>query len=465
MQVSESIQDIILFHPGQHNRSRAKRMKNSDWKQAVETLVSSFTTTRTEEDAASSSASNDKQIEKSLKFLEEAHQNGLSDDTLTSLVSSLEHYCFLRASEEEGDCITDNDEMKIITKKYHLEEDTALLLLPICEFMVAGEDSSPPSSSSKKVTVFIQFVNFLLSHCLMGDEENETQTTFIEQAIEQRDEAILATVLEEDLFRFWEKIIAIIIHSIDGKSSSADETSFKQKEVGAGDVGGVVNSSSFTIDPDNPSGAIIAAGDFAAEKIYGGAKFLNQSLSNIIPSVTGGIETLGDFAKNNIQPDASKDSLTSQVGNDDDDDNDDKNPKKVDKGHGNDSKEITEDDIVAFTEASVQATDVFRSSTEALTSGIYNISSKGINNLSNNWKKNEIGKELCEQDELRESFAAIGKIGIATVGATLNVAEAIFNVTKAGKPYFPMIAMIGHIRVTKLIICTLTGPLEFSISL
>ncbi len=258
------------------------------------------------------------------------------------------------------------------------EED----LLPLCKILTSPEYSDSSYASSR--VDIIQFVNVLLIEGSAGNEEVFTQAELIEQAIVQRDESILlSSILPENLFKFWKRLISIIINSID--------TQNVEKKLN--------KTTSFAIGPDN----IAIAGDYAAEKIYGGATFLSKCLSDIVPKVTDGIENLGTFAKNNLEPHSPDDLTEKEVG------------LHENKTYYDNGIRVTEENAVAFSQASVEATDVFRSSAKAVTSGICDISSKGLNKLGEKWEENEVGKTLCpEKDELRESVAAIGKVCFRT---------------------------------------------------
>ena len=53
--------------------------------------------------------------------------------------------------------------------------------------------------------------------------------------------------------------------------------------------------------------------------------------------------------------------------------------------------------------------------------------------LSEKWKENKLGEELCEEPELREALSLAGKVSIAALGASVNLAESIFQATKESK--------------------------------
>lgn len=157
--------------------------------------------------------------------------------------------------------------------------------------------------------------------------------------------------------------------------------------------------------------AVSKAGDYVSEKIYGGAKLLSSSMTPIVPKVTNFIETLGEYAKQNIEPHSKVEELATEK---DDGDN-------------------FGDHSVAVTEAAVNATNSFRESAKMVAFGIRDYGAQGINALADVWKQHEVGKELCPEPELRESFVFAGKVSLATIAATVELAESLFEVSKAGK--------------------------------
>ncbi len=156
------------------------------------------------------------------------------------------------------------------------------------------------------------------------------------------------------------------------------------------------------VDKLSDSEAIIAVGDYSAEKIYSGAKYLSNSLTRMVPKVTKGIENLGEYAKQNITPSASREALDQ------------------------------EDQGVAVTQATVEATDTFRKASQTVAIGIRDLSTRGINKAAEKWEENGLGKDICPQDEMREGIVTAGKIGMAAIGATVEIAESVFEATKAG---------------------------------
>ena len=344
-----------------------------DWTKVAEDLIlASFS--EDEVDVINS------QSYKALKILAKTIETGVPDKTVISILFSLKSYL-----NDEDDGVHSHDQN----------------LLPLCNFFTSSQYTCYIR------LLMIQFINLLITKGTIGDEENLTDAMYIEQAILRRDEAMLATVLPEDLFRFWEIVVSSIVNNVDRQK----EDKFKES-----------SKNSFKIDPDNPSEAILTAGDYAAETIYSGADFLKKGLSRIIPKVTDGIEHLGEVAKKNIEPHEE----TNQNEN---------NEELEDEQATGDiaAISVSEQDVVAFSKAAVNATDVFRSSAQAVTTSICNVSTQGLNTLGKKWEENQMGEELCPGDELRASFVAIGKVGMATVGATFNVAEAILDATKSGE--------------------------------
>ena len=342
-----------------------------DWiKVAEELFLSSFS--KDEIDVLNS------QSYKAMKILAKTIETGVPDHTVISILSSLKSYL-----DYEEDGIFSHDQN----------------LLSLSNFFTSSQYTCYIRM------LMIQFINLLLKKGSIDDEENLTNAMYIEEAIIKRDGAMLATVLPEDLFRFWEIVLSGMVNNVDTQKEGKLQKS----------------SSSFTVDPDNPSEAILTAGDYAAETIYSGADFLKKGLQTIIPKVTDGIENLGEVAKKNIEPHNESNQNESEELEDE---------QTTDEIA---AMSVSEKDIVAFSKAAVDATDVFRSSTQAVTTSICNVSTLGLNTLGEKWEENRIGEELCPGDELRASFAAIGKVGMATVGATFNVAEAILDATKAGK--------------------------------
>jgi hypothetical protein len=267
------------------------------------------------------------------------------------------------------------------------KDDQDFFLQPIVEFL------SSSTEEACKVSI-IQFVNLLLSNFSLDDSTSLNQAEVVYKAtLFQNDEekmAVLKTI--SDAFGdnvvmscFWQYILHIISSKKELKEVESNSNDIQRRDSSDAEV-------------------IIAAGDYAAEKIYGGAQFLSNGLTHIIPKVTSCIENAGEYAKQNIEPNS--------------------NQEPVDA-----TKD--EDRTVAITQTSVRATDMFRESAKTVAGGICDYSTKGINKMAEKWDENKLGKELCPEDELRETIVAAGKIGMATLGATLNIAESVFDATKA----------------------------------
>lgn len=295
--------------------------------------------------------------------------------------------------KDDDDCDSDNDKDKDnnVEERENEKEKVNKFTHAIVEIL-----RSNSIEQTCKIHI-IQFINLVLSKFSLDDDENMTEAETVYEALTQREEyynsedvvVSMADAGVDNIMTvpYWDEMLHLL----------------KSKE----NITKAISSSSLNNETTRTDAeSIKAAGDYAAEKLYLGSELFKKGLSQIVPKVTDGIEHLGKLAKQNIKPAS--------------------NLKK-------ESEEGTKDDdqVVAVTEASVHATDIFRESAKVVAFGIRDYSTKGINKLTEKWEENELGKELCPENELREAIALAGKVSIASIGATVNVAESIFEATKA----------------------------------
>jgi len=148
---------------------------------------------------------------------------------------------------------------------------------------------------------------------------------------------------------------------------------------------------------------VIKTGDIAAESIYKSANFIRKGLSSFVePNVTRGIEAAGDFAINQITPieicDGTRDTNHSSVG---------------------------------ISQSSVKATGMICSGACAVSFGLRNALGVGIRKAAEKFNDNHVGKKIIPNDDLRDTFKGVGKVGVTALGASLIVAESMFETTKA----------------------------------
>mmetsp|Transcript_8710 Transcript_8710/g.13014 ORF Transcript_8710/g.13014 Transcript_8710/m.13014 type:complete len:438 (+) Transcript_8710:155-1468(+) len=346
--------------------------ENHDWTILADELVSSFIIHQKNEGINNGGTATNTIEQKASQLIECIKQADVPKELISPLMSALSYY-----SKRTLNTSNSND-------------DTDFLYVCIHEYL-----SSRLIDENSKIEM-IQFINLVVSSGSIegGDDERS------EEKNGENAKLVLYNILicsddhrelrspnfhaleNSKLQQFWDGMHISLISKRNGNDS---------------------------IGANSDTEAIIAAGDYAAEKIYSGAKYISNSLTRMVPKVTNGIENLGEYAKQNITPNSSGEDLCN-------------------KGRGSEDQE---DQGVAITQALVENSDKFRVASQSVTIGIRDIGTRGINNAVGKWEENSIGKDLCPQDEIRESIVTAGKIGLAAIGATVEIAESVFEVTKA----------------------------------
>jgi len=174
-------------------------------------------------------------------------------------------------------------------------------------------------------------------------------------------------------------------------------------------------SKSFNVDPETVE-KISSGADIASEHIYKAAVFFQNGMKNyIVPNVNKGVEVAGEFVKQNTSPAESENDARGE-------DSDDCHEKKK-------SDDSNLDEIIAFTDASVGATDKLRVGAKSAMFGLRDFSTRKINDASEVWKEKQIGKQIIPDDDAREVAIAAGKVGIATLAASAMFVETMFEAT------------------------------------
>jgi len=94
-----------------------------------------------------------------------------------------------------------------------------------------------------------------------------------------------------------------------------------------------------------------------------------------------------------------------------------------------DTSPRSRDGVVAsvYVEKAKQTTDVIRRSARTTLQGVRNVSAKGVSAIAHKCEEKKIGERLVPDDDYRAVLLAAGKVGIASLGATAIVAEAMFE--------------------------------------
>lgn len=358
---------------------------SSDWKSKAEEFLSDLLQNNGDQDNNGSAI--DKSIDKAFELLDLIENDSsflIIEDLLSSIFDVLRHH--LSTGCNDGDSTgSDRDDQEPYKSNSYLD--------PIVNIL-----ESQLLTPSLKINL-IQFMNLILSKFTIDENDNFDNSKTIYEVLLHKDlnnnevdETIYNNMqsIKSSLDPFWRRIVYLIgkeheqsIRNLSKNSSSCRDTSDAE--------------------------TIKLYGDYVSEKIYGGSRFLSTSLSNAVPFLTKSIENIGTLAKQNIEPHESETLNT------------------------NNHKE--EDLNVKITNATLEATDVFRESAKAVAFGLRNYCTQGINNVVEKWEEHEIGKELCPEPELREAFVFGGKISMATLGSAVHLAESMFEATKTGKAF------------------------------
>ena len=347
---------------------------------------------------------------------------GGDDESIRESLGQFRERAFCLLDEVMQECDEVNQDLVISIIKmirYHLESQNGSKCSDDCN--EAGDDASTSQSevakflSSQSVDEshkmkLIEFMNFLIFHRLtaqnydVAKDEAEKIYKFLLQ--NQR----FGHKLEVDDVKcntFWNLILQSMNKEIEEsdviptESTARDSSDADMKqEIEELDKIPTESAARDTSDADR----IKAYGDAMSESIYRGSMFLSGSLSSLVPTLTNSIENLGDFAKRNIEP----------------------SEESVDNDFVNEPN-------VAITEIAVEASESFREAAKVAAHGIRDLSTQGINAIAEKWKENKLGEELCEEPELREALSLAGKVSIAALGASVNLAESIFQATKESK--------------------------------
>mmetsp|Transcript_3560 Transcript_3560/g.5469 ORF Transcript_3560/g.5469 Transcript_3560/m.5469 type:complete len:466 (-) Transcript_3560:288-1685(-) len=94
-----------------------------------------------------------------------------------------------------------------------------------------------------------------------------------------------------------------------------------------------------------------------------------------------------------------------------------------------DTSPRTKQGVVAsvYVEKAKETTDVIRRSARSTLLGVRSASAKGVSTIAHKCEERQVGQRLVPDDDHRAVLLAAGKVGIASLGATAIVAEAMFD--------------------------------------
>jgi len=263
------------------------------------------------------------------------------------------------------------------------EQADATLYFVILSFLFSSETDLCKQS-------LIQFITILFGKFLPSESVTEKKSKEILSSLIDEDKAKLAFDFDDNMAaELWNNIREVRLNN---------SASFERKIENQGE----------NVTDNNITGKesfVIKTGDIAAESIYKSANFIRKGLSSFVePNVTRGIEAAGDFAINQITPieicDGTRDTNHSSVG---------------------------------ISQSSVKATGIICSGACAVSFGLRNALGVGIRKAAEKFNDNHVGKKIIPNDDLRDTFKGVGKVGVTALGASLIVAESMFETTKAGE--------------------------------
>jgi len=99
------------------------------------------------------------------------------------------------------------------------------------------------------------------------------------------------------------------------------------------------------------------------------------------------------------------------------------------------SKNIKNDmeDIVTYSSSARKSTESMKVWTRNASLGVKNVATSGIINLANQWEEHKIGEKIIPSEKHRVMVSNVGKVGLAGLGATAMVTEALFQGTIKGR--------------------------------
>ncbi|GFH55800.1 hypothetical protein CTEN210_12276 [Chaetoceros tenuissimus] len=154
--------------------------------------------------------------------------------------------------------------------------------------------------------------------------------------------------------------------------------------------------------------------DEISKTIFASAQFLSDGIKkNIVPNINKGIQSLGQIVVENTSP------------------------------HDGTSTSADIKDYMETSEAALQTTDSLRQNVKSISFGIRDLSTRKIHEVSNYWKENQIGKQLVQDDEMRETIVSGGKIAMAALGASALLVESLVDTTTSiGKTSVDVVSQV-----------------------
>lgn len=152
--------------------------------------------------------------------------------------------------------------------------------------------------------------------------------------------------------------------------------------------------------------------DAISNQIITAAQFAKVGMAKyVVPTVTKGIEAVGDIVINHTEPLAKS------------------NPQKPNDKIHNNEKDLKY--FVRISDQSVKTSDSIRRGARSVAFGVRDFSTRQVQSATTIWKEKELGKQMILDEDVLETIMATGKVGAATLGAAALLTETMFETTKA----------------------------------
>lgn len=163
---------------------------------------------------------------------------------------------------------------------------------------------------------------------------------------------------------------------------------------------------------------IARTGEAAADFITNGASWMERVLlSKSVPLIHTGIDNVGNFLKQILTP-AEQDALM-VLGQDN---------NNIDQHFSQGKPAVV---LLIYTDAAKRATSEAKESVRVVLHGIRDTSTEGIHWVAHRMDEDKVGERLITDPSSRAVLAAWGKVGLASLGATAVLSEAMLEATKS----------------------------------
>lgn len=261
----------------------------------------------------------------------------------------------------------------------------------------------------------IQFINLFASEEILERKINATVADQIVDAMKSGKTSLDHTELEIPpiLRSLWNIVLQTRIErSIPLTMGNHYErhTEERRKDSSNAEVGSTIST-------------VTSTSGFVSEQIFKGAILAQRGVKNfIVPNVNKHIEAVGDFVKKNTDP------VQEGIHRDD--------GSSIEKLSGNcvQKNPIHDDKLnkaVSLSSTSVEVTDILRRGVRTAAFNIRDFGTRKVNDMSSQWKENELGKQIVPDEEVRLIAAAAGKVGISTLGAAAILVETLFDASSS----------------------------------